>query len=139
MSDAEKLMVVIHSGDRVRVSAAQMQVIDALRACERKGMADVTRREVLELMVAQLGYEVREHVVSGRFSELVKLEVIEEAPKRDDRFTIAIRAKRGRASKVLAYRMRRPVQGWLALPSALPSQNHVIDGRAALAGGGSIL
>lgn len=149
MADAEKLVIEIHTGERVQVTHAQMEVIEALDACHRKGMSDATRREVLEVMSAQLGYEVREHVVSGRFSELVRLEVLEEVPKRDDRFTQAIRAKRGRASKVLAYRRRLAQQGRLALSGGLRAVgvgmamldevgSQVIEGSAALAGGGAV-
>lgn len=149
MADAEKLVIEIHSGEKVRVSASQMEVIEALDACHRKGMVDATRREVLEVMSAQLGYEVREHVVSGRFSELVRLEVLEEAPKRDDRFTRAIRAKRGRASLVTAYRRRLAQQGRLALSAVFrpvdvrltmldESGGQVIEGPAGLAGGGAV-
>lgn len=149
MADADKLVVEIHSGERVQVTPAQMEVIDALEACQRKGMVDATRREVLEVMSAQLGYEVREHVVSGRFSELVRLEVLEECPKRDDRFTRAIRAKRGRASKVLAYRRRMAQQGRLALSGGFRAvavrsvmldevDTQVIDVEAPVTGGGAV-
>lgn len=149
MADAEKLVIEIHTGERVRVSTSQMEVIEALDACHRKGMVDATRREVLEVMSAQLGYEVREHVVSGRFSELVRLEVLEECPKRDDRFTRAIRAKRARASLVTAYKRRLPLQGRLALSGGLQPVgvrmtmmdevgDHVIEAAAPVAGGGAV-
>lgn len=128
-------VIELPSGEQVRVTAAQLEVLEALRVCERKGMADATRREVLEVMAQQLGYEPREHVVSGRFSELVSLGVLEVPQKRHDRFTRAIAAKRGRASPVMAYCTAKPKQARLALGSS-GSGAHVIEAAASGAMGG---
>ena len=117
------------------MTVAQLEVLEALRACERKGMLDATRREVLEVMAQQLGYEPREHVVSGRFSELVSLGILEVPLKRHDRFTRAIAAKRGRASPVMAYCTARPKQARLALGGS-GSGAHVIEAEASGARGG---
>lgn len=130
MSDDSEVIETA-SGERVKVSKACAEVIDALRVCHRRGMVDATRREVLEVMEAQLQRPLREHVYSGRFSELVDLRVIEKADKRDDRFTLAIRARLGRASRVTAYRMARVVQPRLNLRE----RSEVIDGAAAGAQG----
>jgi hypothetical protein len=134
MSAVEQV-IVMPSGERVKVSASQAEVVDALMALHRKGMADATRREVIEMLEQQLGRVIREHVYSGRFSELVKLAVLEEVDKRDDRFTLAIRAQLGRASRVLAYRIAQPVQRRLPLRLAPVRQCQVIGGRLAMVGG----
>jgi len=133
MSAVEQV-IEMPSGERVKVSPSQAEVVDALMALHRKGMADATRREVIEMLEQQLGLAIREHVYSGRFSELVKLAVLEEVDKRDDRFTLAIRAQLGRASRVLAYRIAQPVQRRLPLRLAPVRQCQVIGGRVAMVG-----
>lgn len=133
MSAVEQV-IEMPGGERVKVSASQAEVVDALMALHRKGMADATRREVIEMLEQQLGRAIREHVFSGRFSELVKLAVLEEVDKRDDRFTLAIRAQLGRASRVLAYRIAQPVQRRLPLRLAPVRQRQVIGGRVAMVG-----
>lgn len=128
-------VIDLPSGERVRVTVAQFEVVEALRVCERRGMADATRREVIEVMAQQLGYEPRENVVSGRFSELVHLGVLEVPQKRHDRFTRAIAAKKGKASRVMAYRMAQAKQPGL-FAGVRPSGS--VIGAAAATGGGGV-
>jgi len=99
--------VPLVGGGTVRVTEMQHDVYQALLACERRGMADATWREVMEGVAAQLGRAVREHTYSARFSELVGLGVLEVMPRRDDRFTQAARAAKGRAFRVTAWRIKR--------------------------------
>ena len=97
--------IALPAGGSVRLSGDALLVYEAVEhGCKRR--ADVTRAEALETVSAWIHRPAVTHAWSGRFSELVKLGVLEEAPeKRDDRHTIALRAATGRASRVKAWRL----------------------------------
>jgi hypothetical protein len=97
--------IAVPAGGTVRLSGDALMVYEAIEhGCRRR--PDVTRAEALETVSAWLGRPAVTHAWSGRFSELVKLGVLEEAAeKRDDRHTLALRAATGRASRVKAWRL----------------------------------
>lgn len=97
--------ITIADGSVVRLSLDKLLVFEAMEACFRR-RPDATMHEVLEVLNAQLGYVVQANSYSGRFSDLVKLGVIEVCPeKRDDVSTLRRREKHGRASPVNAWRL----------------------------------
>jgi hypothetical protein len=97
--------IELPTGGRVRLSGDKLTVYEAVEhGCQRR--ADVTRAEALETVASWIGRPAVTHAWSGRFSDLVKMGVLEVAPeKRDDRHSLALRAATGRASQVKAWRL----------------------------------
>ena len=97
--------IALPDGGLARLSGDRLLVFEAVEVCLRRAR-DATMYEVFEVISAQLGYTVQANAYSGRFSELCDIGVLELSPeRRDDVKTMRLRAKRGFATRVKAWRL----------------------------------
>lgn len=97
--------IPLPDGGIVRLRDDKLRVYEAVEVCLRRG-ADVTMHEALAALSVHLGYKAEVHAYSGRFSDLVELGVLEKSlEKRDDFHSVHVRAAKGRAQKVTAWRL----------------------------------